>query len=94
MNPLQIQIDIESEEIQTRQGKKGDYHIQTAYIHTFGRDGQPERYPREFNLFPDRDNQGRPIPYKKGSYTLHPKSYRINNGFLELAFPSLIPVKP
>lgn len=93
INPLMVQIDIESEEIQERQGKKGAYHVQTGYCHTFGRDGKPERYPREFALFPQRDNQGRPVPYKKGTYSIHPQSFRINNGFLELAFPTLVPVK-
>lgn len=86
-------VDIENEELETRQGKKGDYQIQKAYVHTVDRNGSPERYPREVSIFPQKDPQGRAVPYKPGAYTVDPRSFRVNNGFLDLAFLQLVPAE-
>lgn len=86
-------IDIESSETETRRGKNGDYVVQVAYAHTVQRDGSPKRYPEQFAMFPPKDREGHPIPYKPGQYTLEPRSFRIQNGFMNMAFPTLVPVK-
>lgn len=89
-----ISIDIETSDIELRNKKSGGtYHVQTAYVHTVDRNGKPQRYPERCNIFPPRDNNGTPMPYQPGTYTLAPQTIRVVNGFLELGFPQLIPVK-
>lgn len=90
MNPFLI--DIESPEIETRKGKNGDYVVQIAYAHTVQRDGSPKRYPEQFAIFPPKDRDGTPIPYKPGKYMLDPRTFRVSNGFLEMGFAQLTPV--
>ena len=87
-----IKIDIEDTNIEIRNKRGGGtYSVQAAYAHTHDRNGQPNRYPERFNIFPPRDEKGNAIPYQPGTYVIAPQSLRINNGFLELAFPQLIP---
>lgn len=91
---MSIVIDIESTELITRSKKGGGtYQVQEAFAHTTDRNGVPARYPERINLFPPRDNQNNSIPYLKGQYVLAPQSIRVVNGFLELGFPQLVPVK-
>ena len=87
-------IDIETSELQTLNKKAGGtYQLQLAYAHLVGRDGQPERYPREIKIFPSRAPSGNPVAYPPGQYRLSPRSFSVNNGRLELGFASLDPVK-
>lgn len=91
-----ILIEIEDENIITKnkKGKPGEtYSIQEAYFHSVDRDGYPERYPTKINVFPRKDHQGNPIPYKKGQYKLAPQSFQVERGFLQMAFPALVPTK-
>lgn len=87
-------IDIEDSTLETRNKKGGgSYQVQPCYVHVSDRSGNPERYPRKAVLFPPRDNDGNPIPYKPGKYHLAPQSLQVaGNGFLELSFPQLIPI--
>lgn len=88
-------IDIETSDLETLNKKDGSgtYHLQSAYVHLLGRDGQPERYPREVKVFPPRDPSGNAVGYRPGKYSLSPRSFRINNGRLELGFVNLDPVE-
>ena len=88
-----IKIDIETSETEIRNKRGGGtYTVQTAYAHTTDRNGNPQRYPERFNIFPPKDDRGNPIPYQPGSYKLASQSIRVSNGFLELAFPQLVPI--
>lgn len=91
---MPIHIEIHSSDMETRNKRGGGtYQVQKAFVHTVDRNGEPKRYPEEFAFFPPKDNQGNPLPYSKGDYTLDPSSIRVANGFLELGFPKLIPLK-
>lgn len=89
-----ILVDIENEELETRNKKGGGtYQVQAAYIHTVDRAGRPERYPRQVSVFPPRDDHNGAVPYKVGSYTISDASIVVENGFIALGFVSLTPVK-
>lgn len=90
---MTIVIDVESTNIETRNKKGGGtYQVQEVFVHTVDRNGNPMRYPERAVMFPPRDNQGNSIPYKPGQYVLAPQSIRVNNGFIELGFPLLLPM--
>jgi len=86
-------IDIEDTNIETRKGKNGPYSIQLAFVHTVNRDGSAKRYPEQVNIFPQKDNDGNPVPFQKGRYYVDARSFRVTNGFLEMGFLNLTPVK-
>lgn len=89
-----MQIDIEEATLETRQKKGGgSYQVQIGYVHTVDRSGNPNRYPEKIALFPQRTEGGEPIPYKPGKYRIGERCFRVNNGFLELGFLQLEPVK-
>jgi hypothetical protein len=91
---MPITIDIESTNSIAKTSNAGKaYHLQTAYAHTFGREGEPERYPREFQII-IRSDGNMPIPYQIGTYTLAPSAIKVSEyGSLELGYPQLIPSK-
>lgn len=90
---MTIAIDIESTSLETRNKKGGGtYQVQEAFAHTTDRHGNPMRYPERISLFPPRDNNGNAIAYPVGSYILAPQSIRVENGYLSLGFPQLIPM--
>ncbi|OZY83160.1 hypothetical protein CBP51_00125 [Cellvibrio mixtus] len=90
---MTIAIDIESANLETRNKKGGGtYQVQEAFAHTTDNHGNPRRYPERINIFPPKDAQGNVIAYPPGSYILAPQSIKVNNGFLELGFPQLIPM--
>jgi len=90
---MSIKIDIESEFLETRNKKGGGtYQVQEAFAHTTDNHGNPRRYPERISLFPQRDSAGQSIPYKMGHYILSPQSIKVDNGFLALGFPALIPI--
>lgn len=88
-----IDISIESTDLETRQKRDGgSYVVQTAYAHTSDRNG-PKRYPEEIRIFPKKDPQGKPIPYPMGDYQMADHCIRVQNGFLDLGFVELTPLK-
>lgn len=90
----QLVIEVESTDLETRQKKAGGtYQVQTGYVHTLDRGGKIRRYPEQFNIFPPRDDSGNAIPFKVGKYSVSAQSFRVNNGFLELGFLQLEPIK-
>ena len=90
---MQITVEDTQLETRTKAGGKGTYQVQKAYAHTFNRNGTPKRYPEEIVIFPQRDPAGNPTPYQKGDYQLAPDAISVKNGFLDLGFINLIPVK-
>lgn len=93
-NPQQVVIDIESDQLEVRKKKNGGtYTVQTAYVHTTDRNGKPNRYPEQISVFPPMDNAGNHVAFKKGQYHIAPQTFRVNNGFLELGFLNLNPVR-
>lgn len=93
-NSPAIVVDIETKQLQTRKKKNGGtYEVQAAYVHLLDRNGNPERYPREIAVFPQRDASGNSIAYEPGQYVIDPRSFRDNNGYLELAFLILVPIQ-
>lgn len=87
-------IEIEETNLTTKQKKdgSGSYQLQAGYFHSMNQDGSPKRYPEEINVFPKKDPQGNAVPYPVGSYTIDPASFRVQRGFFELGFLTLIPV--
>ncbi len=68
-------------------------HIQTAYIHTFDKNGNPNPVPEKIEVICDKDQVGNPIVHPAGEYQLHPSSVYVNRmGSLEVA-PKLVPLK-
>ena len=89
-----ITIDIETQDLETRKKRDGGtYQVQSAYVHLFDRNGQPERYPRQISVFPPKDPSGNSVPYKPGVYTLSSRCFQVKNGFLDFGFVQLEPAK-
>lgn len=64
-------------------GKPAVLHFQTAYLHTIDRDGVVAPFPEKLEFIAERDEQGNPVAFQKGDYTLHPSSVYIDrNGRL------------
>jgi len=87
-------VEIASTETYQRQGQKGPYWKQAAYLHTLDRDGKPNRYPERCLIMLPKDTQGQPVPYKVGVYSLAPNSIRIGKySDIEIGFVNLVPVQ-
>ena len=68
-------------------------HLQTVYVHTFDRNGQPNPYPEKVELFAERNEAGQPVALPIGKYILHPSSIYVDqNGRLSVA-PKLVAAK-
>ena len=91
---MPITIDIESTNSISKISNAGKpYHLQTAYAHTFDREGELERYPRQCQII-IRSDGNMPIPYQIGTYTLAPSAIKVGEyGSLELGYPELVSVK-
>ena len=90
-------ITIEETTLVPKMGKNGQYYLQSAYAHLVNRDGTPQRYPREIQIFPARDEKGNSIAYPKGDYELLDSSFAVVNEFgkesLKLDFINLKKIK-
>jgi len=92
---MSIKITVEDTNLIQKQKKdgSGSYFKQIAYAWIPDQDGSNPRYPKEIQLMANRDNNGNPVAYALGSYTLHGSSFRANNyGQLELGYLSLKPL--
>lgn len=71
---MSILIEVLEQGVTNRTTKEGrQLRFQTAWAHTFTRDGQAHRYPERIELFlPD----GEP-PYSPGKYTIAPTSFYV-----------------
>ncbi len=89
-----IAINIESEDIQTRQGRKGAYYKQTAWAYLTDREGVTDPHPAKIQFMVSKDPNGNPVAQKKGRYTIHSSSFRVSQyGDLEIGFLNLQPVQ-
>jgi hypothetical protein len=71
------------------------YHMgfQTAWIHTFEKDGTPMPFPEKVEIILDKAEDGAFLFHPAGKYQLHPSSIYVDqNGGLAVA-PRLVPVK-
>lgn len=88
-----IRISVESEDVITRQGKKGAYYKQVGWAYLTDRDGVNDPHPSKIQFMVSKDQSGNPLPTKKGHYTLHPSSFRVGQyGDLEIGFLNLQPL--
>lgn len=91
-----IKIEIPSQDCIQRnksQAKGGGvYYLQTAYAHTFNRDGTLNQYPEKLEIYTVTNDQGVPQPYPVGDYTLDPTSFYVKDGRLQM-FTRLKPMK-
>lgn len=75
-------------------GKPYNLDFQTVWLHTFGKDGQPNPYPEKAEIMLDHDKDGAALFYPVGDYTLHPSSVFVGRrGDVEIA-PRLVAMKP
>ncbi|WP_341676386.1 single-stranded DNA-binding protein [Comamonas thiooxydans] len=59
-------------------GKPYDLYFQTAYVHTFDRNGKLNPYPEKTEIILDKDEQGNPLVYPAGDYILAPSSIEVS----------------
>lgn len=94
-----IKITITSTDIRNMKGisktsqKPYDLNFQTAYVHTWDKQGHANPYPEKTELMLDKDTNGLPVSYPVGDYTFAPSSIQIDRmGNLDLR-PVLTPLK-
>lgn len=95
-----IQISVKSTDVRNQRGnakasgKPYDLNFQTVYVHTFDRNGKPNPYPEKVEIILEKDDQGSPLYYPVGEYTLDPRSFYVTrSGDLGLQ-PRLLKITP
>lgn len=74
-------------------GKPYHMFFQTAYAHTFAKDGTQNPFPEKVELICETDEHSKmPKTYPAGEYTMHPASLYMGQYGLEVA-PKLVPFK-
>lgn len=75
-------------------GKPYAMDFQTAWVHTFAKDGTKNPYPEKVEVILDKDKDGASLFYPPGDYVLSPASIYVDQrGNLSVA-PRLTPVTP
>ncbi len=94
-----IKVSVTSTEVRTQSGnakatgKPYSLAFQTVWFHTFDRSGKANPYPEKVELILEKNEQGAPLFYPPGEYTLAPESVYVNrNGDLSIS-PRLVPLK-
>lgn len=92
---MSLLIEIESADLDVRQKRdgSGNYAMQTGYVHTHDRQGQPNRYPERFEFYAPRDPQGIQQALPPGKYVIAPESFQVDRGRLVLNYLSLNPAQ-
>jgi len=68
-------------------------NFQTAWFHTYDRDGTKNPFPEKVEIILDKNSDGAPLFYAAGDYQLHPNSIYVDqNGKLAIQ-PRLIPLQ-
>lgn len=95
-----IKVSVTSTEVRTQSGnakatgKPYSLSFQTVWFHTYDRSGKPNPYPEKVEIILDKNDQGAPLFYPVGEYTLAPESVYVNrSGDLSLS-PRLVALKP
>lgn len=88
----EIVFEVNDTALIPRNGKNGQYFLQSVDFHEKNRDGSPKRNAREVFFFPQKIN-GAVVAYPKGFYTLAPHSLVVDEGgFLKLGFANLLSI--
>lgn len=74
-------------------GKPYHMFFQTAYAHTFGKDGALNPFPEKLEIICELDEHSKlPKTYPPGEYQMHPASLHMGQYGLEVS-PKLVPLK-
>lgn len=95
-----IQVSVTSTEVRNQRGtakasgKAYDLNFQTVWFHTHDRNGTKNPYPEKSEIILEKNEQGAPLFWPIGEYTLAPSSVYVDrSGNLAIA-PRLVPLKP
>lgn len=94
-----IQVSVKSTEPRNQRGnaaktgKPYNMYFQECWAFTVDRNGNPSPYPVKSELILDVDDQGRPMIYPVGDYTLAQSSVYIDRNGSWAIFPRLVPLK-
>lgn len=95
-----IQVSVTSTEVRNQRGtakasgKAYDLNFQTVWFHTHDRNGNKNPYPEKSEIILEKNEQGAPLFWPTGEYTLSPSSVYVDrSGNLAIA-PRLVPLKP
>lgn len=75
-------------------GKAYDMSFQTAWFHTFTKDGQANPFPEKVEVILDKDADGAALFYAPGEYQLHPSSIYVDSRGNVAVAPRLVAIKP
>jgi len=76
-----------------KKGQPAKFYVQTVYLHTVDKDGNTPLYPEKAEIGLDRDDNGNPLFYAPGEYTLHPSSVFVDRNGRPALSVRLAPVK-
>lgn len=94
-----IQVSVKSTEVRHQSGKAKatgkdyDLSFQVAYFHTFDKSGRPNPFPEKVEIILDKNEQGAPLYYPEGEYTLSPSSVYVDRGGNLAIRPRLVPLQ-
>ena len=95
-----IQVSVTSTEVRNQRGtakasgKAYDLNFQTVWFHTHDRQGNKNPYPEKSEIILEKNEQGAPLFWPIGEYTLAPSSVYVDrSGNLAIA-PRLVSIKP
>ena len=95
-----IQVSVTSTEIRNQSGnakasgKPYSLNFQTVWFHTFDRTGKKNPYPEKSEIILDKAEDGAPLFYPVGEYTLAPESVYIDRSGSVALSPRLVALKP
>ena len=83
----------ENKGIAAKSGKPYHMYFQTAYAHTYAKDGTPNPFPEKIEIICELDEHSKlPVTYPAGEYQMHPASLHMGQYGLEVT-PKLVPLK-
>ena len=95
-----IQVSVTSTEIRNQSGnakasgKPYSLNFQTVWFHTFDKTGAKNPYPEKAEIILDKAEDGAPLFYPVGEYTLAPQSVYIDRSGNVAVSPRLVAIKP
>lgn len=95
-----IQVSVTSTEVRNQSGnakasgKPYSLNFQTVWFHTFDRTGKKNPYPEKTEIILEKADDGAPLFYPVGEYTLAPESIYIDRSGSVAVAPRLVPIKP
>lgn len=95
-----IQISVKSTDVRNQRGtgkasgKAYDLNFQTVWAHTSDRNGNPNPYPEKVEIILEKNDQGVPLFYPVGEYSLAPNSIYVDRSGNLAISPRLVALKP